>query len=85
MRLRGPARSEGPGRQWVDWVGTDFYANAPNFAGLEAFYRAYRGLPFLFGEWALWGADDPGFVNRLWGLPLYYGGQLLLAASVARL
>lgn len=27
----------------------------------------------------------PGFVNRLWGLPLYYGGQLLLAASVARL
>jgi uncharacterized membrane protein YhhN len=25
----------------------------------------------------------PGFVNRLWGLPLYYGGQLLLATSVA--
>ena len=22
---------------------------------------------------------QPGFVNRLWGLPLYYGGQLLLA------
>jgi uncharacterized membrane protein YhhN len=21
----------------------------------------------------------PGFCNRLWGLPLYYGGQLLLA------
>jgi len=27
----------------------------------------------------------PGFVNRLWGLPLYYGGQLLLAVSVAPL
>lgn len=25
----------------------------------------------------------PGFANKLWGLPLYYGGQLLLAASVA--
>jgi len=25
----------------------------------------------------------PGFANRLWGLPLYYGAQLLLAASVA--
>jgi uncharacterized membrane protein YhhN len=25
----------------------------------------------------------PGFDNKLWGLPLYYGGQLLLAASVA--
>jgi len=24
-----------------------------------------------------------GFVNKTWGLPLYYGGQLLLAASVA--
>ncbi len=23
----------------------------------------------------------PGFVNRLWGLPLYYGGQILLAIS----
>ncbi|MEW6271609.1 MAG: lysoplasmalogenase family protein, partial [Thermodesulfobacteriota bacterium] len=23
------------------------------------------------------------FVNRLWGLPLYYGGQLVLASSVA--
>lgn len=26
---------------------------------------------------------DHGFVNKTWGLPLYYGGQLLLAASVA--
>ena len=25
----------------------------------------------------------PGFGNKLWGLPLYYGGQLALAASVA--
>ncbi|NNF09333.1 MAG: lysoplasmalogenase, partial [Acidimicrobiia bacterium] len=21
----------------------------------------------------------PGYANKLWGLPLYYGGQLLLA------
>jgi uncharacterized membrane protein YhhN len=26
---------------------------------------------------------EHGFVNKTWGLPLYYGGQLLLAASVA--
>lgn len=25
----------------------------------------------------------PGFVNRLWGLPLYYAAQLLLAASIS--
>ncbi len=24
----------------------------------------------------------PGFINRVWGLPLYYGAQLMLAASV---
>jgi uncharacterized membrane protein YhhN len=26
----------------------------------------------------------PGFLNRVWGLPLYYGAQLLLAWSVIR-
>lgn len=26
---------------------------------------------------------QPGFINRLWGLPLYYGAQLLLASSVS--
>jgi uncharacterized membrane protein YhhN len=26
----------------------------------------------------------PGFLNKLWGLPVYYTAQLLLAASVAR-
>jgi uncharacterized membrane protein YhhN len=25
----------------------------------------------------------PGFINGLWGLPLYYGGQLFLAYSVS--
>ena len=52
-----------PGRRYVDWVGTDFYAKFPNFAGLTAFYNAFPGLPFAFGEWAMWGADDPGFVD----------------------
>ena len=25
----------------------------------------------------------PAFINRLWGLPLYYAAQLLLAGSVS--
>lgn len=54
-----------PGRRWVDWVGTDFYSKFPNFARLNAFYAGFRGLPFVFGEWALWGGDDPGFVRSL--------------------
>ena len=56
-----------PGRGYVDWVGTDFYSKFPNFAGLDAFYRAFPGLPFAFGEWAMWGADDPGFVDTFFG------------------
>ncbi|HZU40627.1 MAG TPA: hypothetical protein VE992_06230 [Solirubrobacteraceae bacterium] len=56
-----------PGRQWVDWVGTDFYSKFPNFTGLNSFYAAFRGLPFVFGEWAMWGGDDPGFVRELFG------------------
>jgi hypothetical protein len=56
-----------PGAAYVDWVGTDFYARFPNFTGLERFYGAFGGKPFVFGEWALWGRDDPGFVHRLFG------------------
>jgi hypothetical protein len=55
-----------PGRRYVDWVGTDFFANSPNFRGLKRFYRdrRWRRKPFVFGEWALWGREDPGFVRR---------------------
>jgi hypothetical protein len=54
-----------PGDRYVDWVGTDFYSRFPNFTGLDAFYKEYPQKPFAFGEWALWGADDPAFVTRL--------------------
>jgi hypothetical protein len=55
-----------PGAAYVDWVGTDFYSRFPNFAGLNRFYNArlYAGKPFVFGEWAMWGADDPRFMRR---------------------
>ena len=56
-----------PGARYVDWVGTDFYSKFPNFSGLERFYASVRRFhrPFVFGEWAVWGADNPGFVSRL--------------------
>ena len=54
-----------PGDRYVDWVGTDFYSRFPNFTGLEAFYQQYPQKPFAFGEWAIWGAESPGFVNEL--------------------
>lgn len=51
----------------MDWVGTDFYSRFPNFSGLERFYRQFPGKPFAFGEWAMWGRDDPAFVTRFFG------------------
>jgi hypothetical protein len=58
-------RAYWPGGEYVDWVGTDFYSRFPNFHWLDDFYRDFPGKPFVFGEWALWGADDPRFVSRL--------------------
>lgn len=57
-----------PGGRWVDWVGTDFYSNAPNFSGLSTFYNRYSSKPFTFAEYALWeSGDDVGFIDRLFG------------------
>jgi hypothetical protein len=60
-------RAYWPGAAYVDWIGTDFYSKFPNWAGLERFYgdRTWSRKPFVFGEWALWGRDDPSFVHRL--------------------
>ena len=57
-------RAYWPGGAYVDWVGTDFYSKFPRFDWLEQFYDDFTGKPFVFGEWAVWGADDPGFVRR---------------------
>jgi hypothetical protein len=54
-----------PGDTYVDWVGTDFYSKFPNFSGLQRFYSEHPGKPFVLGEWALWGSDDPGWVDSL--------------------
>ena len=62
---RNAPRAYWPGSAYVDWVGTDFYSKFPNFAGLNRFYSQFRGKPFVFGEWAMWGADNPGFVRKL--------------------
>jgi hypothetical protein len=61
------ARAYWPGAGYVDWVGTDFYSKFPNFRGLNAFYAEFPNKPFLFGEWAMWGSDNPSFVRDLFG------------------
>jgi len=61
---RNSARAYWPGKQYVDWVGTDFYSKFPNFRDLTTFYNDFKGKPFLFGEWAMWGADNASFVHQ---------------------
>jgi hypothetical protein len=56
-----------PGGGYVDWVGTDFYSPYPNWVGLDRLYDEFPGKPFVFGEWAIWGRDNPRFVNQLFG------------------
>jgi hypothetical protein len=62
---KNSARAYWPGKRYVDWVGTDFYSKFPNFSDLKTFYNDFKGKPFVFGEWALWGADSPSFVHQL--------------------
>jgi hypothetical protein len=54
-----------PGRAYVDWFGTDFYASYPNFGQLGGFYSRFTGKPFVISEWALYGSDQPSFVHAL--------------------
>ena len=57
-----------PGARYVDWVGTSFYSRFPNFHFLEPYYRDFAvrfRKPFVFSEWAMWGADAPAFARRL--------------------
>jgi hypothetical protein len=58
------AASYWPGSAYVDWVGTDFYSQFPNFTGLQQFYKEFRGKPFVFAEWAMWNTDSAAFVDE---------------------
>jgi hypothetical protein len=71
-------RAYWPGARYVDWVGTDFYSRFPRFEWLSQFYNSFRRKPFLFGEWALWGADNPAFVRQLFGWVRSHGRVRML-------
>jgi hypothetical protein len=70
-----------PGAAFVDWVGTDFYSKFPNFRGLDRFYATprYRGKPFVFGEWAMWGRDDARFMRRFFSWVRDHGRVRMLS------
>ena len=54
-----------PGKEYVDWVGTDIFSTAPNWANLNRLYEGYKKMPFVVGEYAPLGEDDASYVKTL--------------------
>ncbi len=56
-----------PGGEWVDWVGTDFYAKYPVWEDLNRFYAGtqWKNKPVAITEWAVQENDEPRFVTQL--------------------
>jgi hypothetical protein len=56
-----------PGDAYVDVVADDLYdiRGKAEWPAAEKLYAAHPGKPFAFGEWGLWGLDDPGFVRQM--------------------
>jgi hypothetical protein len=55
-----------PGRKYVDWVGADIYSAYASaaFPMLKSFYRAWRHMPFVIGEYSPWDNDYSGRFTR---------------------
>jgi hypothetical protein len=58
-----------PGKAYVDWVGTTWYSPYRATSAMQRMYNfpLWRGKPFAFAEWGVWGADVPGFVGQFFG------------------
>lgn len=57
-----------PGNAYVDVVADDLYDMAGHratWAAAQALYASHPSKPFAFGEWGLWGTDDPSFVRQM--------------------
>jgi hypothetical protein len=56
-----------PGARYVDVVADDLYDIhfKAEWSAAQAMYRRWSGKPFAFGEWGLWGIDDPSFVRHM--------------------
>ena len=54
-----------PGSRYVDWVGTTWYSPYLAVKAIDRFYRhrLWRHKPFAFGEYGVWGAESPRFLN----------------------
>ena len=60
---RNRPRNYYPGSKWVDWAGTDFYADNQDWKSLDGLYRRYADKPFAITEWSVDSGDDSGYVR----------------------
>lgn len=56
-----------PGRAFVDYVANDLYAQnyRAHWRAQNSLYASFPHHPFMMGEWAPWGTDDPAFVRQM--------------------
>lgn len=57
-----------PGNDYVDIVADDLYdiaGHGATWAAAQKLYDSHPSKPFGFGEWGLWGIDDPSFVREM--------------------
>jgi hypothetical protein len=63
-----------PGSAYVDWVGTTWYSPYRAVSAMRSFYSypLWRRKPFTFGEYAVWGAESPGFIHDVFDFARRY-------------
>jgi hypothetical protein len=54
-----------PGDDYVDWVGTDFYADNQDWKALTGLYNRFSTKPFSIPEFGVSGGDDPAYMTKL--------------------
>jgi hypothetical protein len=71
-----------PGNAYVDVVADDLYdiaGHGATWAAAQKLYDSHPSKPFGFGEWGLWGIDDPSFVREMAGWVRTHRRLVLLA------
>ena len=71
-----------PGDAYVDVVADDLYdiaGHGATWAAAQKLYDSHPSKQFGFGEWGLWGIDDPSFVRAMGAFARTHGRVVLLA------
>ncbi len=71
-----------PGNAYVDVVADDLYdiaGHGATWAAAQKLYDSHPTKAFGFGEWGLWGIDDPAFIHEMAGWVRTHHRLVLLA------